>query len=270
MSLIAVTSAGDAPGATTSAFAFTLTWPEQVLLAECSPAGGRLLRGYFQCTTPPDRGLWDLGVSAVRDPDAAAEALWEQVLALNEEQERFLLPGLNDPFVAVQLTSTAWEALASTFAGLPFTVLADVGPIVPELPFPLLRSADLVLVVMRPTLAQVAAARVRLERLRQALGRGVPVGLCLIGDHPYTTGEVRAQLGDFAVVVRLPWDERAARVLSDGGGSQRVRRRIESSELLRQASVAGQVVHRFAAEQRRALRQGDPVPVPDAVAGGGS
>ncbi|GAA4101052.1 hypothetical protein [Actinomadura miaoliensis] len=253
MSLIALTSPGDAPGVTTSGFALALTWPERVLLAECSPGGGRLLRGYFQCHTPPDHGLWNLGLAAVHGPDIALRALWEQTLPLDEQRERLLLPGLNDPFVAVQLTAATWEVLAQTFTELPFTVLADVGPIVPELPFPVLRSSDLVLVVMRPTLAQVAAARSRLARLRQALGPSVPVGLCLIGDRPYTAGEVRAQLGDFAIVLKLPFDQRAAQVLSEGPDSERARRRIEAGLLLRQAGAVGRAAHRFATAQRRAL-----------------
>lgn len=262
MSLIAIASAGDAPGATTTAFALALTWPERVLLAECSPAGGRLLRGYFQCATPPDQGLWNLGLTAVHGPDAALHGLWEQTLPLNEQQDRLLLPGVNDPFMAAQLTTATWQTLAQMFADLPLTVLADTGPIVPELPFSLLRAADLVIVVMRPTLAQVAAARVRLERLRQALGQGMPIGLCVIGDRPYTPRDVRAQLGEFALGLTLPFDPRSAQVLSEGSTSQRARRRIELGLLLRQARVTAHAAHRFADRQHQTLHP-TPDPAPD-------
>jgi hypothetical protein len=255
MSLIAVTSPGDAPGATTAAFAMALTWPGRVLLAECSPAGGKLLRGYFRCSLPSEGGLWDLALAAVQGPDAAMNALWDQVVALDEEGQRLLLPGLVDPFSSTELERPTWEHLATAFAGLPFAVLADTGPIGPEQPFALLRAAELVIVVMRPTLAQVAAARPRLARLRQAL-RPVPLGLCLIGERPYTARDIRAQLGEFAFTTVLPVDGKAAEVLSEGGGSDWTRRKIEGSPLLRAARTAGQTTAGFTTRQRRVLAAG--------------
>ena len=47
MSLYALVSAGGAPGVTTSALALTLSWPSQVILAECDPSGGDILAGLF-------------------------------------------------------------------------------------------------------------------------------------------------------------------------------------------------------------------------------
>jgi hypothetical protein len=253
VSVVAFTSAGDAPGVTTTAFAMALTWPGRVLLAECSPAGGKILRGYFQCHTPPEGGLWDLALAAVHGPDAATDALWEQAVALDKQRQRLLLPGLVDPFSATELSAATWDTLAATFTGLPFTVLADVGPIGPEQPFALLRAAELVIVVMRPTLAQVAAARPRLARLRQALGPTAPVGLCLIGERPYTARDIRAQLGDFALTVVMPADAKAAHVLSEGDGSDWTRRKVEMSGLWRAARTAGQTAVNFTARQRQLM-----------------
>jgi hypothetical protein len=253
MSLIAFTSPGDAPGVTTTAFAMTLTWPGRVMMAECSPAGGQVLRGYFQCQTPPTGGLWDLALAAVHGPDAAENALWDQTIALDEERQHLLLPGLVDPFLATELSAATWENLAATFSALPFTALADAGPIGPEQPFVLLRAAELVVVVMRPTLAQVAAAHPRLARLRQALGPTAPLGLCLIGERPYTARDIRAQLGEFALTLVVPTDAKAAEVLSHGGGSDWTRRRIEVSPLMRAARTAAQSALKFTSAQRRAL-----------------
>ncbi|TDD21645.1 hypothetical protein E1287_40440 [Actinomadura sp. KC06] len=253
MSVIAFTNPGDAPGATTTTFAMALTWPGRVMLAECSPAGGQILRGYFQCQVSPVGGLWDLALAAVHGPEAAESALWEQTIALDEEGQRLLLPGLVDPFLATELSAATWENLAAAFSALPFSVLADTGPISPEQPFALLRAAELVVVVMRPTLAQIAAARPRVARLRQALGPTVPLGLCLIGERPYTVRDLRAELGEFALTATLPIDPKAADVLSHGGGSDRARRRIEVSPLMRAARTAANHAVKVTTAQRRAL-----------------
>lgn len=246
MTVIVIASPGNAPGATTSAFALTLTWPGRAVLAECAPSGGALLPSYFQCQRPPDSGLWDLARAAINDTDidgaeAARSRFWSQAIPLDADGEHLLLAGLPDPFLAVQISPSIWETIARTLAALPLTVLADVGAIGPETPFPILRAAELVLVVMRPTLAQVAAAQPRLARLRQALGP-VPLALCLIGDRPYTVRDVRDLLGEFAAAYVLPVDVAAARVLSGGATADRERRRIERGELIR---AAGQLSARL-------------------------
>src|SRR5690606_3881210 len=45
--LIVLCSGGHSPGVTTTGLALTLTWPRDILLAECDPAGGSLLSGYL-------------------------------------------------------------------------------------------------------------------------------------------------------------------------------------------------------------------------------
>lgn len=251
MTLIAITSPGDGAGATITAFAMALTWPDRVLLAECSPAGGKIMRGYFRYQAPPAGGLWELALAAVRGQAATVDALWAQTIALDAARHRLLLPGLGDPFSSSELSASTWETVAAAFADLPVAVLADAGPIGPEQPFALLRAAELVLVVMRPTLAQVAAAKPRLARLRKALGTDAPLGLCVIGDHPYTPRDIHTALGEFALTLSLPLDERAAAILSEGGGSDWARRRIQVSPLMRAAGAASQAAINFAAGQRR-------------------
>jgi len=242
MSIIAITSPGGAPGATTTAFALTLTWPGRGLLAECAPAGGVLARGYFRCHQPPGQDLWNLARTAVNGADATQAEVWQQTIPLDGDSEHLLLPGLTDPFLSVQIAPSTWETIADVFADLPLTVLADTGPIGPDTPFPLLRAADLVMVVMRPTLAQVTAAQPRIERLRKSLG-AVPLALCLIGDRPYGAREVRAELGDVVATYVLPIDVRAARVLSNGADTDRERRRIERGNLVRTASQVSRLLN---------------------------
>lgn len=246
MTIIVIASPGNAPGATTSGFALTLTWPGRAVLAECAPSGGALLSGYFQCQRPPDSGLWNLARAAINGAaiegaEAARSRFWDQAIPLDADGEHLLLAGLPDPFLSVQISPSTWETIVGLLAELPLTVLADVGAIGPETPFPVLRAADLVLVVMRPTLSQVAAAQPRLARLRQALGP-IPLALCLIGNRPYTVRDVRDQLGAFAETYVLPIDVAAARVLSEGATADRERHRIERGELIR---VAGQLSARL-------------------------
>ena len=56
VSLYALVSAGGSPGVTTSALALTLSWPSQVILAECDPSGGDVLAGLFAGHLAGDQG----------------------------------------------------------------------------------------------------------------------------------------------------------------------------------------------------------------------
>jgi hypothetical protein len=211
VALIALLSPGNAPGVTTTAFALTLAWPQPVLLAECSPAGGHLLAGYFGGSISADRGLWHLALKARQSVDGAIADFSSQVVSLDEQ--RLLLPGLRDPF---RQLNEMWGHITEVFRHLPMDVILDIGHVGADLPFELVRTADLVVMVMRPTLAQAAAAKPRLEALREALGPA-PVALCLVGDGAYDVRDVQRSLGGaFALGVHMPEDRRSAKVLSDG------------------------------------------------------
>lgn len=235
--MVVLTSVGDAPGVTTSAFALTTCWPrdQRVLLAECSPSGGRMLRGYFRCHAPAERGLWHLALAAVHGENAAHAELWRQTIPLDKQRHRLLLAGLTDPFLSVQL-SAAWPTLAEVMADLPVTVLADIGAIGPYMPIELARAAAMAIVVIRPTLAQLAAARPRLARLRQAVD--LPIGLCVIGHRPYTVRDVQRVIDNTAITLTLPDDPSAAEVLAAGVDTDRLRQRIQTGELMRAATHA--------------------------------
>lgn len=73
-----------------------------------------------------------------------------------------------------------------------------------------LTGCDVVGVVCRPTVAGVEAARWLLEPL-EAVARA-PVVVVLVGEHPYSAGEVERVVG-MPVVAVLPWDPRAVRAL---------------------------------------------------------
>lgn len=247
MATVALVSPGNAPGCTTAAFALTMAWPGRALLAECNPTGGHLLASYFHGRySAADRGLWHLALAARHGVPAAAQELAQHLLPLDQDGERRLLPGLRDPFRAIQISSETWQAVAETLRQWPADVLADVGHIGTDMPFPLVEAADLAVMVMRSELGQIAAARPRLAELRKALGDAAPIGLCIIGDGPYGTREVERSLadsvGDFALVARLPHDPRSAAVLSHG---EKPARGFASAALMREASLIARTLHRF-------------------------
>jgi hypothetical protein len=243
MALLALVSPGGAPGVTTAALALTLAWPEQVLMAECDPDGGSVLTGLFAGHFPADRGLLHLAVRIKEDPGDAEAALAQQVLPLDEAGSRPVLPGPADPFQAQAITPGTWEQISGLLAGHTVDVIADVGQVrAVGYPFPVLAAADLITVVLRPTLRQVHAARSRLAAIRQSLGERVPVALCVIGQGPHSVPEIAGALGGaFAAAVQVPFDARTAARLSDG--VTRRRRDIRSSDLLLQARSTVRKLH---------------------------
>ncbi len=258
MTLIAIASAKGSPGVTTTALALAHTWPTRVLLAECDPAGGDIAAGYLAGQVEPGLGLTELIIAARRsDLDSALPG---HLLGLDELRTRLLLPGLRDAGHAAALEPW-WDRLAALFTDLrlddsAIDVLADCGRLAtPDPPRALLRRADVVALVLRPTLRSVAQAQAALVGLRRDLADPARLIAILAGEgQPYTAREVGHAL-DVPILV-LDHDPRAAAVFSDGTGGGR---RFASSSLLRSArTVADQLA-----------RRSDPIPAgpPSAVAG---
>lgn len=243
MALYALVSAGGSPGVTTSALALTLGWPSQVILAECDPSGGDILAGLFAGHLPASRGLLSLAFDAGRGPDAAALALWPQLIELDEARQRLLLAGISDPRQGAGLAS-AWPALAAAFCSIPADVIADCGRLdAGDGPLAVLTAARVVVLVLRPTLRQVARARARIEMLGQLLGGLQRVTLLLAGPGAHAPRDVAKALG-VPIAGTLPDDYKTARVLSDGVGR---RRDLSARPLLRAAAVAGRALRAGAA-----------------------
>ncbi len=238
MALYALVSAGGSPGVTTSALALALGWPAQVILAECDPSGGDILAGLFAGHLPATRGLLSLAVDAGRGADAAARAMWPQLIELDDARQRLLLAGISDPRQGAGLVP-AWPSLASMFSSLPADVIADCGRLdAGEGPLSVLSEAAVVVVVLRPSLRQVARARPRIEMLGQLLGGVRRVTLLVIGEGTHAPRDIAKALG-VPVIAALPDDRKTARVLSDGAGS---RRTLQARPLLRAAAVAGRAL----------------------------
>jgi hypothetical protein len=105
--------------------------------------------------------------------------------------------------------------------------IVDAGRLgVTHAPTALLRQADLVLLVMGTSLPAVAAAKARLNLLREDLsvtgtatsvdGHLSSLGLLLVGEgRPYTAKEISAACG-VPVVASLAWDPASAEVFAAG------------------------------------------------------
>ncbi|WP_103529203.1 hypothetical protein, partial [Streptomyces sp. SM12] len=159
--------------------------------------------------------------------------------------ERLLLAGLTDPRQAASLSET-WEPLAQLLelmdqhAG--YHVITDGGRLQIDggrvqsrlYPAAVLHRSDVVLLAVRPVYRALEEAAATVKVLRDELvarGRGdAALGLLLVG-----TGYPEREISNYLqapVLVSLPWDARAAGVLSDG---ERRPRGFSRSMLLRAA-----------------------------------
>jgi hypothetical protein len=230
MALYCMASPGGSPGVTTTALGLALAWPGKVLLAECDPMGRRVLPGYMADRMRTSAGPGLLGLTTTAKDDSDVSGLLEQcVVPLAEDGRAELLHGLPDPRHAVRLTEF-WPSVAGALAARDGDVIADLGRVGgAETPVALLDAADVVVMVLRPTLAQVDAAKPRLDVLRTLVSGSDGIGLCLIDDGPYSAAETERVL-KVPVLAELPCSPADAQVLSDGA---RPRRTFHVSLLVR-------------------------------------
>ncbi|OYN96799.1 hypothetical protein B0O41_4020 [Propionibacteriaceae bacterium ES.041] len=229
MALLLLTSAAGAPGVTTTALGLALHWSGDSLLVDADRQPSQaILAGHLHGVSGLGRGLTGLArVQRERRPLAAE--LTVHCLRLgsaDEEHRRMLLPGFSHPG-APALFGPVWGELADTLHRLSLGgtgVVVDTGRIGEGLPAPLAAAADVVLVVTRCTLRQLAGVRLQLPVLQQRidqLGSGTALGLLLIGPgNPYGAKEIAEQFG-VEVWASLPEDPAAARVWSDGDPAPR-------------------------------------------------
>jgi hypothetical protein len=256
MGLYALVSAGGSPGVTTSALALALGWPSQVIVAECDPSGGDILAGLFAGHLAGSAGLVPLAMEAGRSADAAAEALWRQLINLDDDRSKLLLAGISDPRQAAAI-APSWPALAAALAAVPADVIADCGRIdAAPATAQVLAAANLAVMVLRPSLRQVSKARQRIALLAEILGSPSRLVVLLVGEGAHSAREVAKAL-DIPVAGSLPHDARTAGVLSDGAGS---RRGLATRPLVRAGAVAGRAL-------REAARAAGPPAFPPLAAG---
>lgn len=242
--LYALVSAGGSPGVTTSAIALALAWPSPVIVAECDPSGGDVLAGLLAGHVPARQGLMEHAIEAGRDGLAAARALNAQLIPLDADRTKTLLPGLTDPRQAPGITS-AWPALTTTLTAQDADVIADCGRLDAGScePLAVLWAARTIAVVLRPTLRQVWSARPRVDILTQLASPGSKVALLVTGPGTHSAREVSRALG-VPVAAVLPDDARSAALLSDGAGTWHT---VTRGSLLRSARIAGNALRSYEA-----------------------
>ena len=244
--LTVLTSGKAAPGVTTSTWALALAWPGPLLVADCDPAGGDMAPGLLAGRVSVDRGLLSWSTAARRGVLArqAATMLVEHAVEIPEQPQVWLVPGVTTAAQGTSFTAEAWERLASALhtssASIGRDALVDAGRLVTERGcWPVLRAADRVLLAVRPSVRSVHAAQDATQRLRHELGDLAKVAALVVGDGPYSAGEVAKAL-DLPLAGTLPYDRTTAQALSDGATvSPKTLRR---SALLRAASSLAQTL----------------------------
>ncbi|WP_051713087.1 hypothetical protein [Spirillospora albida] len=292
MALIALAADKGAPGVTTAAVALGAVWPRPVIVAECDQAGGDLVYR-LPAAAPegagdggllnPSRGLLSLAATARRGlrPEQIAEHCQRLVGGLD------VLVGITNAEQAQAMT-WLWSPLGRAFAGLaPVDVIVDCGRLGAGTPLlDLLREADLVVLLTRATLEQVAHLRERVAALTAELRGGPPIGVLVLADPRDFRGSIaevdrivagagrrgRDPVPDdrgagpqppVTVLGGLALDPKGAELLSGGWGG-----RLDRSLLIRSArEVAADLIGRLAATRPapavphdRPVPPGDPVP----------
>ena len=223
MALIVLTSAGGAPGVTTTAVGLARCWSRDTLLVDADRQPTQaVLAGYLNGATAAGRGLTGLA-RAHRERRAIAEELLLHCLLLGEDpdHQRRFLPGFSHPG-SPALFAPIWPELVTVLSQLRdtgLTVIVDAGRVGDGLPSALVAEADAVLLVTRTSLRDLAGVRLHLPSVQQrieSLTTGTQLGLVLVGaGQPYGAREISQQFHQ-PVWASIAHQPRAARVWSDG------------------------------------------------------
>lgn len=234
MSLVAFGSAKGSPGATTAAVATASMWPaldgRRTVLVEADVDGGVLAIRYGLGREP---GLTSMAAAA-RNGLARGD-LWAHAQTLATGLAVVVSP--DSPSEAAAALSASASTFGPWLSGLPdVDCIVDVGRLSERSPsWEVARSADVFVMVARPTADQSQSAAERLTRLRHD---GVAAGWCLIGERPYTASDIESAYG-IPVFGVLADDPRGAVTVGAAAGSARRRSIIDRSDLSRSAAALG-------------------------------
>lgn len=223
MPLVVAGAARSSPGTTTTVLSLAGCLRDRVVV-EGDPDGA-VLSTRFGLAREPNLASLAAGTRAGADPAVLLQHA--QVLPGGIP----VVTGLASAERCVSLWRSAGSGLATTLAAsADLTVLVDAGRFSPASPvLPLLRHADVTMVVARPTAEDLYALAHRLDALSEATRQIVVV---LVGDKPYGAAEVASQLGVDVLGV-IAHDPRAAAAL--GGDAAGRGRSVRRSALARSA-----------------------------------
>ena len=185
MTVVALASIKHAPGVTTTAVALAAAWGDDTIVVEADPSGGDIAT---RTRLPTERGLLTLAASG-RHPGAPLDVA-AHAQPLPSGGNVVVAPASGTR--ASNALATIGDRLAGGFAGR--RGILDCGRIAPgSRSWPAAAGADLLVLVLEPTLAGIEHIRIHLDVVDP---RAVPVtALLLVGDRPYGVGSVEAALG---------------------------------------------------------------------------
>ncbi|GAA4660171.1 hypothetical protein [Arthrobacter cryoconiti] len=228
MATILMISLSGSPGGSTAAMALTRCWYRKAILLEADTSkASSFLSGYLKGRYGSDKNLINLAVAADQSGHLDFNDLWAQLLPLDtdnpEQAQQWLLPGLMEAKSAPSLDHLWGDIIsaADTFEASGTDVIIDAGRwSVGDKRTALLRAADAVIIVARPSLPDAFAIRYRLEEIQgdlASIGRGDHLSTVLIErpSSPYSSHDMARSLG-LRITGSLPWDEKTAAVFSDG------------------------------------------------------
>lgn len=267
MAVVTLYSASGSPGVTVASLGMALAWQRHVMLVDADPTGSSaVLAGYLQGQTVHDRGLLDLAVANRVGNLGAAIATVSMTLPGSTVE---FVPGIRSHQQAPSMRGL-WEPLSGVLRGMEqrgVDVVVDAGRLgLEHSPMPLVRAADLSLLVLRSDLPAVSGARAWARTLREqmaSVGAGHQLGILLIGPgRPYSAREIRSVLG-LPVVAELPWDPEAADVYHAGTRPRKSFANGQLNRALRTAVSSSQGLiannrQRLGTQTQRAQEAGQP------------
>jgi hypothetical protein len=215
MSRVTLCSAKGSPGVTTLTCVLGAVWPSDraVVVAECDPSGGDLA-GRF-------------GLSARLGMTSLVLAERQRVEQTSDWRKHLQqLPGGLDVLVAPAGADSAMALdhelgmSSSVLAPGDWDLLADCGRLLPGAVGQerMIRTADVVLVLVRPDVAGVAHARWATSRIGEL--SSFPPSVVIVGTGVFTPAEVGEEL-DVNVLGTAPFDPRAASMAAGAPGTAR-------------------------------------------------
>lgn len=219
--LIAIVSGKAAPGVTTTTWVLSMAWPSPVLAVDADPAGGDMAAGRLLGRMNVDHGVLSWSAAARRAPAMEAAAmLTEHVVGLPEASHMWLLPGFQNAAQAAAMDAGSWDRIARALeretAVTGRDVLVDTGRLSDASCWPVIRSADRVVLMCRRSGRSIHAAQNAAVQLNARLGDLRRVSLLVVDDAgPYDAASIANELG-VPLLAELPSDRSAAAVLSEG------------------------------------------------------